>query len=453
MDDDRSVPFVRVVVLDFNGGSMIVDSIGALTRTKWPSGRVEIVCVDNGSTDGSIETIEREFPAVRVIRNGGNLGFPGNNAALRDLDDVSYVALVNSDAFVEPDWLTPLVETAEADRGVGAVCPKILFAVPFGEVAVECLSSGKRTTPHVRLRAVSLNGVDVFGAAHVAGGGGRTSDRSGVFEVLSGNFVVRIPLSESGSGDAVSKVELEFESAESCTLSMPGVNLPAFELVAGERTKICVDVQMPPVDVLNNVGSWLDEHWAGHERGLHQVENGQFDEGVEVGAWCGAAVLLRADYLSDVGLFDENYFLYYEDTDLSVRGRGRGWRYVTQPLSVVRHVHSASTIEGSEFAETYIERNRLLLIGRHAPLMTVFTEHIRFVLVTASYARQSLREAVSSRSVPDLSRVRRRMRSLVGAVRLSRASLRARRHSARQRLLTTEELRGQLFAGSKAPSS
>ena len=57
-------------------------------------------------------------------------------------------------------------------------------------------------------------------------------------------------------------------------------------------------------------------------------------------AWCGGAVLLRRRYLDDVGLFDERFFLYYEDTDLSWRGRLRGWRYVYVPGAVVRHHHA-----------------------------------------------------------------------------------------------------------------
>ena len=48
---------------------------------------------------------------------------------------------------------------------------------------------------------------------------------------------------------------------------------------------------------------------------------------VDVQAWCGGAVLLRASYLADVGGFDERLFLYYEDVDLSMRGTERGWRY------------------------------------------------------------------------------------------------------------------------------
>ena len=84
----------------------------------------------------------------------------------------------------------------------------------------------------------------------------------------------------------------------------------------------------------------------------------QYAEPADVFAWCGGAVLLRSDYLADVGLLDERFFLYYEDTDLSWRGRARGWRYRFVPgrhrpprsrrhdrrgLGVVRVLHRAQS--------------------------------------------------------------------------------------------------------------
>ena len=52
--------------------------------------------------------------------------------------------------------------------------------------------------------------------------------------------------------------------------------------------------------------------------------------------------------LADAGLLDPRFFDYYEDTDLAWRGRGTlGWRHRYVPMSVVRHVHAASSIEGS----------------------------------------------------------------------------------------------------------
>ena len=77
----------------------------------------------------------------------------------------------------------------------------------------------------------------------------------------------------------------------------------------------------------------------------------------DVFAWCGGSVLFRPSYLADVGLFDERFFLYYEDTDLSWRGAARGWRYRYVPEAVTRHVHAASTGEGSPVFQYYVERH------------------------------------------------------------------------------------------------
>ena len=111
-------------MLNYNGGEHVIGCIEALRRTRWPADALEIVVVDNASADGSDAEIRRRFPEVRLIPSGGNHGFPANNLALRDLDDVDHVALVNNDAFVEPGWLEPLVGALEAEPTLGAACPR-----------------------------------------------------------------------------------------------------------------------------------------------------------------------------------------------------------------------------------------------------------------------------------------------------------------------------------------
>ena len=72
-------------------------------------------------------------------------------------------------------------------------------------------------------------------------------------------------------------------------------------------------------------------------------------------------------YLQEVGLFDERFFLYYEDTDIAWRGRSRGWRYRYVPEARFRHIHAASSGEGSALFQHYVERNRLLMLVKNAP--------------------------------------------------------------------------------------
>ena len=72
--------------------------------------------VDNGSTDGSVDRWDERHPDVTLIRIGPNLGYAGGvNRGLADLEGVDAVALVNSDAFVEPGWLRPLAAALDSD--------------------------------------------------------------------------------------------------------------------------------------------------------------------------------------------------------------------------------------------------------------------------------------------------------------------------------------------------
>jgi len=115
-------------VLCWNNAQLIDRCVDALLATEW-DGDLEVVVVDNGSTDGSVEAWEARHPEVRLVQTGANLGFAGGvNRGLTDLDDLDAVALVNSDAFVEPGWLAPLAAALDADDRRGAACPKILFA-------------------------------------------------------------------------------------------------------------------------------------------------------------------------------------------------------------------------------------------------------------------------------------------------------------------------------------
>jgi hypothetical protein len=133
-------------------------------------------------------------------------------------------------------------------------------------------------------------------------------------------------------------------------------------------TWVDVRVGSDVFDVINNVGSNLYQRGFGGDRGFLERDRGQFEQAVEVFAWCGGAVLLKKAYLDAVGVFDERLFLYYEDTDLSWRGRLQGWRYLYAPGALVRHRHAQSSGVGSDTFRFYTERNRLLVLAKNAPL-------------------------------------------------------------------------------------
>jgi N-acetylglucosaminyl-diphospho-decaprenol L-rhamnosyltransferase len=143
-------------------------------------------------------------------------------------------------------------------------------------------------------------------------------------------------------------------------------------LDADERLgAVCPKVLRPAVagvpDVIDRIGGVLYDGGFGGDLGAGEPDDGRYDDGRELFAWTGCAVALRPAYLSDVGRFDPMFFLYYEDLELSWRGRRLGWRYRSVPGSVVRHLGGATIGHGSPLHTAQTVRNRLLTLAVHAP--------------------------------------------------------------------------------------
>lgn len=125
-DGGRS-PRVTVVVVNFNGGDMVLDCLSALRRQGFDDFRT--VVVDNASSDGSAQRIAADFPEVALLQSPRNLGFAGGvNHALRSMAPGEYVALLNPDAFPDPDWLEQLVAAARRHPEAAAFGSRMLRA-------------------------------------------------------------------------------------------------------------------------------------------------------------------------------------------------------------------------------------------------------------------------------------------------------------------------------------
>jgi GT2 family glycosyltransferase len=113
------------VVVNYNGKGYVEEAVRSLLEQDAPE--IEVLVVDNGSTDGSDDTLERLFGgAVRLIRAGRNLGFgAGNNLAIRQSRG-RHVLLLNSDAVAAPSFAREMVAAAEADPRVGMVAARVL---------------------------------------------------------------------------------------------------------------------------------------------------------------------------------------------------------------------------------------------------------------------------------------------------------------------------------------
>ncbi len=107
----------------------------------------------------------------------------------------------------------------------------------------------------------------------------------------------------------------------------------------------------------------------GYHRGVDEVDHGQYEKIEETDFASGCCFLIKREVLGKVGLFDEKYFLYYEDNDLSQRVKRKGFKIIYNPKAIIWHKNAGSVGgSGSYLQDYYITRNRMLFGIKYAPL-------------------------------------------------------------------------------------
>jgi GT2 family glycosyltransferase len=122
---DRASPegCVSVVIVNFNGINLLLECLRSVYAQSYPA--IEVIVVDNGSTDASVATVRRLYPAVAVIENTVNVGFAeANNQGVRRASG-EIVVLLNNDTEVQEGWMEGLIEMLKRP-GVGAVTSKVI---------------------------------------------------------------------------------------------------------------------------------------------------------------------------------------------------------------------------------------------------------------------------------------------------------------------------------------
>ena len=122
---NKKYPLVSVIIVNYNGITYLGECISSLLTQTYPA--IEIIFVDNGSSDGSCEYIKKNYPSVKIITNNKNLGFAkGNNVGIK-VAKGELIATLNNDTKVTPRWVEELVDAINSDANVGMCASKMLF--------------------------------------------------------------------------------------------------------------------------------------------------------------------------------------------------------------------------------------------------------------------------------------------------------------------------------------
>lgn len=275
---------VAVILINWNSYDLTRDTLNSFRKVTYLD--LDIIVVDNGSTDGSGDRLEVEFPELIMIKSSSNTGFTGgNNIGFQYAiaQGYPYAMMLNNDVEVESDFLEPLVYALDENKRLGAVQPLIYFH----------------------------------------------HDK----EVIWNAGSVR----NSWTGETIT---LDYNVRD----------------------------------------SGLERRWI-----RKQVD------------WLtGCALLVRTDILKEIGLLKEDFFIYYEDVELSFRIRKAGFDLSYEPSSVIYHKAGMSSKTAEKGAEGYLNptvhyfnaRNRIWILRRytkHLFIPSVIMYQLGYFLVVSLY--------------------------------------------------------------------
>ena len=412
-------PLISIITVNWNGKKYLADLFQSLSSLNYPSHRLQVIMVDNASTDGSAAYVRKRFPHVEIAALQENRGYAGgNNEGLRRARG-RYIALINNDCTVDPDWLAEMLSIfrrSSDDAMIGAVGPKVVFYWPY--LSVQLLSSsissgaagrsGKRNNRRLGIKVQE---------ARVRQGSGwswqeikyidgfympQTDEKGRVSRWTQGNAVMAVPVFNNEKD-----TYLEFKA---CSQVSPN-NLKVIigeEIVAemklGRRTKniklrIPRDLYIHKRDVINSCGVKINRSFYSRDRGFMTFDYGQYNRVEEIFALSGSSFMVDRAMLDETGLFDPYFFTYYEDIDLFWRARLKGWKHFFTPNALVRHHHCGSGREWSYDFTYHVLRNRLLMIFKCGWPLTVIRSLAGFTAAKAIHTLAYLGQLLRGRKI------------------------------------------------------
>lgn len=117
----NSLPLVSIIVVNYNGFAHLEPCLQSLMALDYPRERLELIVVDNGSSDRSVPFLREHFPDVKLILNGLNLGFARASNIGAEQASGEFLAFLNNDTRVRPDWLRELLKPVNQAEGIVCV--------------------------------------------------------------------------------------------------------------------------------------------------------------------------------------------------------------------------------------------------------------------------------------------------------------------------------------------
>ena len=130
MTENLNVPLVSIIIINYNGKSYLEKCLESIKKIKYDN--LEIIVVDNNSTDGTMEFLAQNYPSIITLKLDKNYGFAKPNNMAAKIAKGDFLLFLNNDTEVTPNFLTELVQVLVGNDQIG-ICQSLLLK-PNGEI-------------------------------------------------------------------------------------------------------------------------------------------------------------------------------------------------------------------------------------------------------------------------------------------------------------------------------
>lgn len=365
---------IEIFVLNYNGARFLPDCLGSLLQLNKGCHSIGISVVDNASTDESAELVTR-FDEINFIGLAKNSGFSkGNNLGvkkrIRELRKKGifpdYLCFLNNDTRVDKEWLTSAIARFETDGSIGIVGSKSLFFDSYLDVRLSICGpySDINDLSCLRLQVVKESeNINSDPKRTKWIGWSSPDESSGRYSKVNSRILLAVE-----DPNIRADVRLILENRGNVPLEVTTVFANHEKNIAIQpysMEDLCLSV--PPQDfskIIQNAGSFVTKCWNAGDIAMFSPEAGVREDACEVSAVCGVSMFIRRSLFEKLKGFDENFFAYYEDVDLSLRARAEGYSCWYEPKSRLHHIHCGSGGEWSPYFILNVTFSQLVFSSR-----------------------------------------------------------------------------------------
>ena len=346
---------VSVIIVNYNGKRYIDTLFKSLYELELDDIKLQIVFVDNASSDDSVEYLEKNYKSeiLKIVRSKENTGFAGGNNLGVKNSDGKYIALLNNDTKVDKQWIKTLYNRIKDDDTVGMINSKLLFFYDFIKINTKTNDKFK-ISKKVKINSKEYE-IDNKFAKNLL-----LEDNMTCF----GHSYFYIPLLDNECD-----YEFVFKLSE-YNRETDYILIDENKFLPDEKGIVKINISKDDLSkykktLIQNAGSGINENYDGYDIGMADEDCDKYSKEYEINNGCGASIIMRKDDFIKAGMFDEDFFMYYEDTDLSYRIKKLGKKIIFYPDSIVRHIHTGSSKEWSPFFVFHVVRNKALFVYKN----------------------------------------------------------------------------------------